>query len=95
MSATGDCFDNAVAESFFASLKTEWVDRQAYATHAAAVASIAEYIDGFYNPRPQARAQDHCNPRIQTAPAASDRSLYKPIYMPGSQLLGLNPAQVT
>ena len=47
MSATGVCFDNAVAESFFASLKAEWVDRHDYETHAAAVASIADYIDAF------------------------------------------------
>ena len=56
MSATGDCFDNAVAESFFASLKTEWVDREDYDSHAEAHRSIADYIDGFYNP---ARRHSH------------------------------------
>jgi transposase InsO family protein len=50
MSRTGDCWDNAVAESFFATLKVELVDRAHYATRAAATASIDEYIDGFYNP---------------------------------------------
>jgi len=33
MSRTGDCYDNAVAESFFASLTAEWVDREDYADH--------------------------------------------------------------
>lgn len=50
MSRKGDCWDNAVAESFFASLKGELVDHERYATRAAATASIADYIDNFYNP---------------------------------------------
>jgi putative transposase len=50
MSRTGDCYDNAVAESFFASLKAEWVDHEAYADHDGSRASIGEYIDRFYNP---------------------------------------------
>lgn len=49
MSRTGDCYDNAVAESFFASLKAEWVDHQDYATHDSGHASLGEYIDRFYN----------------------------------------------
>jgi transposase InsO family protein len=50
MSRTGDCYDNAVAESFFASLKAEWVDHEDYADHAVGHASVGEYIDRFYNP---------------------------------------------
>ena len=50
MSRRGDCWDNAVAESFFASLKGELVDHERYATRADATASIADYIDNFYNP---------------------------------------------
>ena len=49
MSRTGDCWDNAVAESFFATLKGELVDHERYATRAAAVASIGDYIESFYN----------------------------------------------
>lgn len=50
MSRTGDCYDNAVAESFFASLKAEWVNREDYADHDVARASLGDYIDRFYNP---------------------------------------------
>ena len=50
MSRTADCWDNAVAESFFASLKAELVDHERYASHAAAISSIGDYIDNFYNP---------------------------------------------
>ncbi len=50
MSRSGDCWDNAVAESFFASLRAEWVDHHRYATRADATRSLFDYVDGFYNP---------------------------------------------
>jgi putative transposase len=49
MSRAGDCWDNAVAESFFATLKAELVEHERYPTRAAAVASIGDYIENFYN----------------------------------------------
>ena len=49
MSRTGDCWDNAVAESFFATLRAELVDDERYRTRRAAETSIGDYIDGFYN----------------------------------------------
>lgn len=49
MSATGDCHDNAVAERFMGSLKTEWVHHQRYATREQARLSVFEYIEVFYN----------------------------------------------
>ncbi|WP_437492351.1 IS3 family transposase [Sorangium sp. So ce1014] len=49
MSRAGDCWDNAVAESFFATLKAELVEQERYPTRAAAIASIGDYIENFYN----------------------------------------------
>jgi len=50
MSRKGDCWDNAVAESFFATLKLELdISPLGFSTHAEATANIAEYIDGYYN----------------------------------------------
>jgi putative transposase len=49
MSRKGDCWDNAVAESFFATLKGEMIDHEDFQTRAEAIAAIADYIDGFYN----------------------------------------------
>jgi len=51
MSGTGNCYDNAVAESFFASLKKECVSRRTFATRTEAFDAIHGYIEGFYNPR--------------------------------------------
>jgi transposase InsO family protein len=45
----GTAARNVVAESFFATRKTERVDHEVYAARASAVTSIAEYIDVFYN----------------------------------------------
>jgi len=49
MSRKGDCWDNAVAESFFATLRTELVDDERYATRREAALSIGDYIESFYN----------------------------------------------
>jgi transposase InsO family protein len=49
MSRAGDCWDNACMESFWATLKTELVHHEDYATRAEARASIFEYVEVFYN----------------------------------------------
>lgn len=49
MSRRGNCWDNAVAESFFGTLKGELVDHEVYATRKEASASIGDYIENFYN----------------------------------------------
>jgi len=49
MSRKGDCWDNAVAESFFAIMKTELVYHERYEGHQDTLHSIFEYIEVFYN----------------------------------------------
>ncbi|SMM99156.1 Mobile element protein [uncultured Candidatus Thioglobus sp.] len=49
MSRKGECYDNAVAESFFNTLKTELVNQHTYQTREQAKSSIFEYIEVFYN----------------------------------------------
>jgi putative transposase len=49
MSGKGDCWDNAIMESFWATLKNELVHLEKYATREQARASIFEYIEVFYN----------------------------------------------
>ena len=49
MSRAGECLDNAVAESFFGTLKSELIHRQAWPSRSSARAAIHEYIEVFYN----------------------------------------------
>ncbi len=50
MGSVGDCFDNAMCESFFATLECELIDRSTFRTHDDARAAIFDFIEGFYNP---------------------------------------------
>lgn len=49
MSRRGDCYDNAVVESFFGTLKNKWVCHQKYHARYQARTDIFSYIEGFYN----------------------------------------------
>jgi putative transposase len=51
MGSVGDCYDNAMCESFFATLETELLDRTTFRTHSEARMGIFDYIEAFYNPR--------------------------------------------
>lgn len=51
MGTVGDALDNAVAESFFATLQVELLDRRSWLTRGQLRAAIFEYIEGFYNRR--------------------------------------------
>ena len=50
MGSVGDCYDNAMAESFFATLECELIDRHSFKTQAEARMAIFEFIEGWYNP---------------------------------------------
>jgi transposase InsO family protein len=62
MSRKGNCRDNAVAESFFHSLKTELVHHFDFATRAEAKQEIFEYIEVFYNRKRLHSANDYMSP---------------------------------
>ena len=49
MGSVGDCYDNALCESFFASLECELLDRRSFQTHAEARMAVFHYIEGWYN----------------------------------------------
>jgi putative transposase len=49
MGSVGDCYDNAVAESFFATLKKELVHRRSWPTRRELTSEVFEYIEAFYN----------------------------------------------
>ena len=62
MSRTGNCYDNAVAESFFSTLKLELIYTQQWATHHELTAALFDYIEVFYNRQRLHSTIDYCTP---------------------------------
>jgi transposase InsO family protein len=62
MSRKGNCWDNAVVESFFATLKEECIYRRSWPTRSRVYAGIAEYIEQFYNCQRRHSTLDHVSP---------------------------------
>ncbi len=62
MGSVGDCYDNAMAESFFATLKTERVQRRSYRTRNEAIDDVFTWIEGWYNPHRRHSALDNLSP---------------------------------
>jgi putative transposase len=50
MGSVGDCYDNAMCESFLATLECELIERDKFATKSEARLSVSEFIEGWYNP---------------------------------------------
>ena len=67
----GQCWDNAVAESFFATIKTELLHRQPWPTHTAARQAIFEYIEGWYNTRRRHSTLGYLSPTAYEASITS------------------------
>ena len=62
MGSVGDCYDNALCESFFASLECELLDRQIFRTRDEARLAVFEYIEGWYNPQRRHSALGYLSP---------------------------------
>jgi len=62
MGSVGDCYDNAMCESSFASLECELLDRYRFRTQAEARMAVFRYIEGFYNPRRRHSSIDYFSP---------------------------------
>lgn len=70
MSGKGNCYDNAVVETFFKTIKAELLWQQSWETRRAAEMAIFEYINGFYNPRRRHSALGWKSPLAFEAKAA-------------------------
>jgi transposase InsO family protein len=68
----GQCWDNAVAESSFATIKAELLDRRAWPTRARAHQAIFEWIEGWYNTRRRHSTLDYLSPAAYEATAHSN-----------------------
>jgi len=62
MGSVGDCFDNALAESFFATLECDLLARHAFRTQPEARTALFAYIEGFYNRRRRHSALGYLTP---------------------------------
>jgi putative transposase len=62
MGSVGDCYDNAMAESFFATLECELLARRAFSTHAEVRSALFEYIEVFYNRQRRHSALGYLSP---------------------------------
>lgn len=62
MGTVGDAYDNAMAESFFASLECELLDRSRFKTRTEARLAVFTWIEGWYNPRRRHSALDYQSP---------------------------------
>jgi transposase InsO family protein len=71
----GQCWDNAVAESFFATIKTELLDRRAWPTRAAAHRAIFSWIEGWYNTRRRHSTLDYLSPAAYEAKLCNESHL--------------------
>src|SRR5205823_2830086 len=62
MGSVGDCFDNAMCESFFATLECELLDRQRFPTQTEARIAVFDFIEGWYNTHRRHSALDYQSP---------------------------------
>ena len=62
MGTVGDCFDNAMCESFFATLECELLNRRHFKTQVEARIAVFDYIEGWYNPHRRHSALDYRSP---------------------------------
>ncbi len=73
MGSVGDCYDNALCESFFATLECELLNRHCFRTQAEARMEVFEFIEGWYNPHRRHSSLDYLSPinyeRRQQTPA--------------------------
>jgi putative transposase len=89
MGSVGDCYDNAVCETFHATLKKERIYRQSWPTRAEARTAIFEFIEGWYNPRRRHSTLAYLSPTEFERQHAQDaqRALNAPISANGSVAL--------
>ncbi len=98
MGSVGDCYDNAMCESFFATLECELLDRSTLRTHPEARSAVFEFIEGWYNRRRRHSALGYLSPlRFELAAGRELRkNLWKTGGKPADMLFKISdPSQTT
>src|SRR5262249_10049566 len=87
MGSVGDAYDNAMCESFFATLECELLDRCRFKTQTEARSAVFAFIEGFYNPRRRHSSIEYLSPvdynhRTHAQPADRDPPQPPPVPAP-------------
>src|SRR5262249_9063404 len=84
MGSVGDAYDNAMCESFFATLECELLDRHRFKTQAEARIAIFEFIEGFYNPRWRHSSIGYLSPIDYERRHAANPNAHQPTAVPAA-----------
>ena len=74
MGSVGDCYDNALCESFFATLECEFIERSTFRTRTEARVAVFDYIEAFYNARRRHSAIAYLSPAAFEALERDERA---------------------
>jgi len=95
MGSVGDAYDNALCESFFATLECELLDRQRFPTQADARLAVFDFIEGWYNPRRRHSALDYRSPMIfERSQGRDDRTVTSGATIDQGGAISLSPSGV-
>ncbi len=93
MGSVGDAYDNALCESFFATLECELLDRQRFRTQVEARLAVFDFIEGWYNPRRRHSGLDYRSPLIfEQAHERDDRTGPPGSTIGGGAAISLSPS---
>ena len=95
MGTVGDAYDNAMAESFFATLECELIDRRSWPTKTEARLALFTYIEGWYNPRRRHSALGQMSPAKFEAIEEHERPMPAPSRKHGLPTVGVCVAGAT
>ena len=91
--SAGDCYDNAMAESFFATLECELIKRHSFQTHAEARMAIFRFIEGWYNTKRRHSGLGYLSPNEFERRAAETVRQAQSVAR-GRNRTGLGPCQI-
>ena len=95
MGSVGDAYDNALCESFFATLECELLDRQRFPTQADARLAVFDFIEGWYNPRRRHSSLDYRSPMIfERSQPKDDRTVTSESTIDQEGAISLSPSGV-
>lgn len=95
MGKVGDAYDNAMAESFFATLECELIERRSFKTQAEARMALFTYIEGWYNPSRRHSALSYLSPANFETKHSTDNSAASPAQKHGLPTVGACVAGAT